>query len=116
MPRPANPMNEARQLRQSRYRVRLEDKGEPEASLVDTAVAGAFAAFAHAIVEGMGSRRDREVMNVILLGAVDMLVAEGYDRKHITRVFRRRISPDARKTLKTITESSGVRNRLRLSR
>ena len=85
--------------RQRRYRKRLASRKAPEASTVDDAIAASVIGYIDAVEAGLGTAADREVLKLLLRGALDLLVGSGYDRSEAANVVRRRVTRHGRKDL-----------------
>src|SRR5690606_11269446 len=91
--RPANmsPSGQAKAVRQANYRIKLRQRREPEADRVDAALSNAVAAFV-AMVDDMQLEGLKTPLQMLLRGALDLLVEAGYDREAAAKVLRRRVS------------------------
>lgn len=90
MPRPADPMNAARQRRQREYRARLRTIGCPEASAIDIALAEAVARqVSRAAREGRLEPTGE--LGIVIRLALRRLVDLGYDPDQARRKTRQRL-------------------------
>jgi hypothetical protein len=113
MPRVPNPLNQQHQARQRRYREKLASRRTPEANAVDLAISASTVAYIDAIEARLGTPADLKVLKILLRGALDLLVAGGYDRPESTAVLRRRVTRAGRKDLEKLVEASRVEMRIR---
>ncbi|WP_193175355.1 hypothetical protein [Oricola nitratireducens] len=90
MPRPADPMNAARQLRQRDYRARLRAAGCPEASAIDIVLAEAVARQVSRAARD-GKLEPTGELGIVIRIALRRLVELGYDADHARRKTRQRL-------------------------
>ena len=115
MPRPENPGEVAKRERQARYRQRLEDKGRPEASEVDVALAASAAAFADTVKDiPVGKGDFRTVVIAILRGTVDILIKRGCTSEEAIFMVRWRVSRESRRDMGALVAASRMPRRLGL--
>lgn len=113
MPRYPDPTNGRHQQRQRRYRLRLAARRAPEADSVDAALAAAAACYIDAINDGYTARPTEPVPALLMRGTLNLLIADGFDRAEALAVMRRRLLPQERHDLGSLTERSRIRTRMR---
>ncbi|MFU0507373.1 hypothetical protein [Pseudaminobacter sp. NGMCC 1.201702] len=113
MPRYPNPMKSGHQQRQRRYRLRLAARRAPEADSVDAALAAATVCYIDAINDGYMATSTEPTAALLMRAALNLLVADGYDRVEALAVLRRRLTRQGRRDLGQLTERSRIRARMR---
>ena len=113
MPRYPDPMKCDHQLRQRQYRMRLTAKGAPEAAIVDAALAAAAVCYIDAVNEGYTATAAEPTAELLMRGALKLLISDGYDRAESLAVMRRRLTRPGRRDLGDLTERSRIRSRMR---
>lgn len=113
MPRYPDPGNSSHQQRQRQYRSRLAAKRAPEADRVDAALAAAAACYIDAVNDGFATTPAEPATALLMRAALRLLVADGYDRAETLTVMRRRLTPENRHDLGTLSQRSRIRARMR---
>lgn len=91
MPRHATGRNEKQRQRQQRYRSRLNAVAEPETAELDTAAAMAVAKLVIDLEQGKAVSGAKELLDKLLLSAVDDLKNRGYNGRSAGRLMHRRL-------------------------
>ena len=113
MPRYPDPIKCDHQQRQRQYRQRLTARGAPEADIVDAALAAAAVCYIDAVNEGYTATAAEPTAELLMRGALKLLISDGYDRAESLAVMRRRLTRPGRRDLGDLTERSRIRNRMR---
>ncbi|PDS34397.1 hypothetical protein CO665_30655 [Rhizobium anhuiense] len=92
MPRHATGRNEKGRLRQQRYRSRLAVIGEPEVAELDTAAAVAVARLVIELERGKAVGGSKDLLDNLLLSAVEALKSRGYNGRSAGRLMYRRLT------------------------
>ncbi|MBX5164772.1 hypothetical protein [Rhizobium sp. NZLR4b] len=79
-------------MRQQRYRSRLEAIGEPEVAELDTAAAVAVARLVIALEQGKAVGGSKDLLDKLLLSAVEALKSRGYNGRSAGRLMHRRLT------------------------
>lgn len=113
MPRYPDPRKGRHQQRQRRYRLRLAARRAPEADGVDAALAAAAVCYIDAVNDGYTATSAEPATALLMRGALNLLIADGYDRAEAVAVMRRRLSSQERRDLGDLTDRSRIRTRMR---
>ncbi|NEK19935.1 hypothetical protein [Rhizobium leguminosarum] len=91
MPRHASGRNEQQRLRQQRYRSKLKAVAEPEVAELDTAAAMAVARLVVDLERGTAVSGSKDLLDKLLLSAIDNLKRQGYNGRAAGRLMHRRL-------------------------